>query len=151
MIDISDLLNKRDNAEQQQYIEEQGIPAEETLPAEEFVNKIVKPIRELQEADTHNVKKIVRGSYEYTPVNGVITLPGEGVSVQIFTTASRDQIISVTGQVIIPIAITSVENGTDTAELVDVTVERRENDQWVAMPGRAIRKSVCQQRVVRLV
>lgn len=135
MIDISDLLNKRDNAEQQQYIEEQGIPAEETLPAEEFVNKIVKPIRELQDADAHNVKKIVRGSYEYTPVNGVITLPGEGVSVQIFTTASRDQIISVTGSVIIPIAITSVENGTDTAELVDVTVERRENDQWVAMPG----------------
>lgn len=135
MIDISDLLNKRDNAEQQQYIEEQGIPAEETLPAEEFVNKIVKPIRELQDADAHNVKKIVRGSYEYTPVNGVITLPGEGVSVQIFTTASRDQIISVTGQVIIPIAITSVENGTDTAELVDVTVERRENDQWAAIPG----------------
>lgn len=135
MIDISDLLNKRDNAEQQQYIEENGIPAEETLPAEEFVNKIVKPIRELQDADAHNVKKIVRGSYEYTPVNGVITLPGEGVSVQIFTTASRDQIISVTGQVIIPIAITSVENGTDTAELVDVTVERRENDQWVAMQG----------------
>ena len=91
MIDISDLLNKRDNAEQQQYIEEQGIPAEETLPAEEFVNKIVKPIRELQDADAHNVKKIMRGSYEYTPVNGVITLPGEGVSVQIFTTASRDQ------------------------------------------------------------
>ena len=135
MIDISDLLNKRDNADQQQYVEEQGIPAEETLPAEEFIDKIVKPIRELQQADTHNVKKIVRGSYEYTPVNGVITLPGEGVSVQIFTTASTDQIISVTGQVIIPIAITSVENGTDTAELVDVTVERRENDQWVAMPG----------------
>lgn len=135
MIDISDLLDKQDNAEQQQYIEEQGIPAEETLPAEEFVDKIVRPIMELQEADTHNVKKIVRGSYEYTPVNGVITLPGEGVSVQIFTTASTEQIISVTGSVIISIAITSVENGTDTAELVDVTVERRENDQWVAMPG----------------
>ena len=135
MIDISDLHNKEDNAEQQQYIEEQGIPSTQTLTAEEFVGKIVEPIEELQEADTHNVKKIVRGSYEYTPVNGVITLPGEGVSVQIFTTASRDQIISVTGQVIIPIAITSVENGTDTAELVDVTVERRENDQWVAMPG----------------
>lgn len=135
MIDILDLLNKEDNAEQQQYVEEQGIPEEQTLPAEEFVDKVVRPIIELQEADTHNVKKIVRGSYEYTPVNGVITLPGEGVSVQIFTTASRDQIISVTGQVIIPIAITSVENGTDTAELVDVTVERRENDQWVAMPG----------------
>ena len=83
MIDISDLLNKRDNADQQQYVEEQGIPAEETLPAEEFIDKIVKPIRELQQADTHNVKKIVRGSYEYVPVDGVVTLPGEGVSVRI--------------------------------------------------------------------
>ena len=56
MIDISDLHNKEDNAEQQQYIEEQGIPSTQTLTAEEFVGKIVEPIEELQEADTHNVK-----------------------------------------------------------------------------------------------
>ena len=125
MIDISDLLNKRDNAEQQQYIEEQGIPAEETLPAEEFVNKIVKPIRELQDADAHNVKKIVRGAQEFVPVNGVVTFPSTEASVGVTVQEDQSSYVITSGPVVFHLRCVSVDGGSDTGNLLDVLIERR--------------------------
>lgn len=121
MINIDDLLNKKNNPEQQEQTAD--IPKDQKLSAEEFVSEIVAPIQELQEDAVKNVKKIVRGSSEYTPVDGVITLPSEGVSVTILTTASTESIISTDGKVVLPIAIISVEGGSDTAEVTDVEVQ----------------------------
>lgn len=125
MIDISSLLNKQDNAEQQQYIEEQGIPAEQTLPAEEFVNKIVRPIQELQEADTHNVKKIVRGAQEFVPVNGVVTFPSTEASVGVTVQEDQSSYVITSGPVVFHLRCVSVDGGSDTGNLLDVLIERR--------------------------
>lgn len=125
MIDISDLLNKEDNAEQQQYIEEQGIPAEQTLPAEEFVEKIVKPIRELQDADAQNVKKIVRGAQEFVPVNGVVTFPSTEASVGVTVQEDQSSYVITSGPVVFHLRCVSVDGGSDTGNLLDVLIERR--------------------------
>lgn len=127
MIDISDLLDKQDNAEQQQYIEEQGIPAEETLPAEEFVDKIVRPIMELQEADTHNVKKIVRGAQVFEPVDGILTFPSTEASVGITAQESTSSYIVTSGPVVFHLRCVSTDSGADTGNLLNVIVERYAN------------------------
>ena len=127
MTDISDLLDKQDNAEQQQYIEEQGIPAEETLPAEEFVDKIVRPIMELQEADTHNVKKIVRGAQVFEPVDGILTFPSTEASVGITAQESTSSYIVTSGPVVFHLRCVSTDSGADTGNLLNVIVERYAN------------------------
>lgn len=130
MIDISSLLNKQDNAEQQQYIEEQGIPAEQTLPAEEFVNKIVRPIQELQEADAHNVKKIVRGAQVFEPVDGVLTFPSTEASVGITAQESTTSYVVTSGPVTFHLRCVSTDNGADTGNLLNVIVERYANGAY---------------------
>ena len=47
--DISDLLKKVNNEEAASEIESSAVPEEEYLSADEFVNKVVKPIQELQQ------------------------------------------------------------------------------------------------------
>lgn len=133
MIDISDLLNKEDNAEQQQYIEEQGIPAEQTLPAEEFVEKIVKPIRELQEADTYNVKKIVRGAQVFEPVDGILTFPSTEASVGITAQESTSSYIVTSGPVVFHLRCVSTDSGADTGNLLNVIVERYANGGYTTV------------------
>ena len=133
MIDISDLLAKQDNAEQQQYIEEQGIPAEETLPAEEFVDKIVRPIMELQEADTHNVKKIVRGAQVFEPVDGILTFPSTEASVGITAQESTSSYIVTSGPVVFHLRCVSTDSGADTGNLLNVIVERYANGGYTTV------------------
>ena len=48
-IDISDLERKVDNEDARSEIESDEVSPDEYLSADEFVNKIVKPIRELQD------------------------------------------------------------------------------------------------------
>lgn len=55
-IDISDLERKVDNEDARSEIESDEVSSDEYLSADEFVNKIVKPIRELQD----NAKQVVK-------------------------------------------------------------------------------------------
>lgn len=133
MIDISDLLNKEDNAEQQQYIEEQGIPEEQTLPAEEFVDKIVKPIIELQQADGANVKKIVRGAQVFEPVNGVLNFPSTEASVGITSQEDTTSYVVTSGPVVFHLRCVSTDSGADTGNLLNVIVERYANGGYTTI------------------
>lgn len=133
MIDISDLHNKEDNAEQQQYIEEQGIPSTQTLTAEEFVGKIVEPIEELQEADTHNVKKIVRGAQVFEPVDGILTFPSTEASVGITAQESTSSYIVTSGPVVFHLRCVSTDSGADTGNLLNVIVERYANGGYTTV------------------
>lgn len=133
MIDIKDLLNKTDNVEQQTYVEENGIPQEETLPASEFVEKIVKPILELQNESVKAVKKIVRGSQTYVPEDGTIVLPSEEASVSIVALESTTSYVETGGKVALHVRIVSTEGGADTGSIMEVEVQRFANGNYTTI------------------
>ena len=74
--DISDLLGKVNNAEAEQEVIDKGVPHEEMMTAQEFVNEVVKPIQELQREDRNNVKAVsINGSEpSYPDEEGVVSL-----------------------------------------------------------------------------
>lgn len=130
-IDISDLLKKRANAEQQSVVEEKGISPNEKLTAEEFVSKIVQPIIDLQKESAASVKKIVRGSTEYVPNSeGVVMFPSEGASVSIIAKESIEQHVETGERVILHLRIHSTGGGTDTGNSLDVEVQRYVNGEY---------------------
>ena len=130
-IDISDLLNKRANAEQQSVVEEKGISPNEKLTADEFVSKIVQPIIDLQKESAASVKKIVRGSTEYVPNSeGVVMFPSEGASVSIIAKESIEQYVETGERVILHLRIHSIDGGTDTGNSLDVEVQRYVNGEY---------------------
>ena len=65
--DISDLLKKVNNEEAASEIEASAVPEEEYLSADEFVNKVVKPIQELQHDSRTNVKAVKFNNVTYEP------------------------------------------------------------------------------------
>lgn len=126
--DISSLLNKKDNLDQKQYIEETGIAPEETLPAEDFVNKIVRPIIELQSVtknlDENAVRGINQNSRTYTPdKNGIVYLPSADTVVSVvYDGDEARQIISIDGTMSVRIKVMSTQGGQPTYETVTLEV-----------------------------
>lgn len=78
--DISELLEKRDNAEQKQYVQDNGIPKDQTLEASEFINKMVRPIIELQNDLKSNVVRVVKFNGQTIPLKegGVVEFAQSG-------------------------------------------------------------------------
>ena len=95
--DISDLLNKQNNASQQAATE--SIPANEKLTAEEF-KRLVAAVQENQKS----VKSVIMGSQTYTPnADGAVTLPytAEGTEILLKTTDSTTNLVSITGSLVL--------------------------------------------------
>ena len=65
--DIKDLLRKTDNEEAREEIESSGVPQDECLTAEEFTQKIVTPIIELQDETKKAVKAVKFNNITYEP------------------------------------------------------------------------------------
>lgn len=127
MTNIEELNNKRPNAEQQAYVQENNIPEEETLTAEQFVKLVVKPIQELQTEVTGIKQKAVYGIKQgvttYTPdENNIVALPGADSQVGIYLDLLSNRIVSVTGQLKIGVRATSTVGGSNTGEVVEVQV-----------------------------
>ena len=55
---INDLLRKTNNEEAREEIDSAGLPTNEYLTAEDFVQKIVTPIQELQQDAKKSVKAV---------------------------------------------------------------------------------------------
>lgn len=141
---IDDMLLKQNNADQETYVEEQGIDEKEHLTAEEFVNKIVKPIIELQEDAKKSVKKIKRGSTVFAPNDeGVIIFADDSASINIEALEDITKYVETGGKVTLHLRIASTNNGSDTGNIVEVTVKRFVNGGWntvmtTSMPSRPL-------------
>lgn len=125
--DISDLLNKQNNASQSAATE--SIPAQEKLTAEEF-NKLVQAVKENQSS----IKVVQMGNQQYVPDgSGVVTLPytAEGVEVKLKTTDSQSSLVSISGRLVLHLLFTSTTDGSDTGNNGTLHIEAYENNQWV--------------------
>lgn len=125
--DISDLLNKQNNASQEAATE--SIPANEKLTAAEF-KKLVAAVQENQKS----VKSVKMGSQIYTPDgDGAVTLPytAEGTEVLLKTTDSTTSLVSISGTLVLHLLFTSTTGGYDTGNSGTLHIQTYENGQWV--------------------
>ena len=125
--DITELLNKQNNASQQAATE--SIPANEKLTAEEF-KKLVEAVKENQSA----VKTVKMGNQVYSPdPEGTVTLPytAEGTEVLLKTTDSTTSLVSITGTAVLHLLFTSTTGGYDTGNSGTLYIQVYENGQWV--------------------
>lgn len=123
--DISSLIPKVENG---------GINEAGKLSATEF-NLLVTAVMENQTAVAdliaHAVYEIRQGSTSYLPVNHVVTLPGANTTVSVLSPDNTDSIISIDGTSKVHLRFTSVEGGSDTAEIVAVQVQVYSVGEWV--------------------
>lgn len=132
--DISDLLNKQNNASQQAATE--SIPANEKLTAEEF-KRLVAAVQENQKS----VKSVIMGSQTYTPnSDGAVTLPytAEGTEILLKTTDSTTNLVSITGSLVLHLLFTSTTGGYDTGNSGTLYIQTYENGQWVTKGSMAL-------------
>lgn len=132
--DISDLLNKQNNASQQAATE--SIPANEKLTAEEF-KRLVAAVQENQKS----VKSVIMGSQTYTPnADGAVTLPytAEGTEILLKTTDSTTNLVSITGSLVLHLLFTSTTGGYDTGNSGTLYIQTYENGQWVTKGSMAL-------------
>ena len=125
--DISDLLQKQNNASQQAATE--NIPAEEKLSADEF-KRLVQAVQENQ----RSVKSVKMGSNVYTPDgDGEVTLPytAEGTEVLLRTTDSTTSLVSITGSVKLHLLFTSTTGGYDTGNSGTLYIQTYATGQWI--------------------
>lgn len=127
MTDLSHLQNKQPNPEQQAYVQENAIPANQTLTAKEFVDNIVKPIIELQDEVADLKQKSVHGVKQgittyYPDAANIVTLPGADTQVGVYLNLHTNKIVSVTGQLKVGIRAISTTGGSNTGEVVEVQV-----------------------------
>ena len=125
--DISDLLNKQNNASQEAATE--SIPANEKLTADEF-KKLVMAVQENQKS----VKSVKMGSQTYTPdQDGAVTLPytAEGTEILLKTTDSTSNLVSITGKVVLHLLFTSTTGGYDTGNSGTLYIQTYEQGQWI--------------------
>ena len=125
--DLTELLNKQNNASQQAATE--SIPANEKLTAEEF-KKLVEAVKENQSA----VKTVKMGNQVYSPdPEGTVTLPytAEGTEVLLKTTDSTTSLVSITGTAVLHLLFTSTTGGYDTGNSGTLYIQVYENGQWV--------------------
>lgn len=120
--DIKDLGNKVENG---------GTTAQGQLPASEW-NRMIQAIIENQ----GSVKKIIYNRKELENKNGVVEI--EPISsdsrLKITTSDNTESIVSITGQVIVHLMVTSVMNNSDTFENVVLDIQRySEVSGWVSV------------------
>ena len=123
--DISNLIPKVENG---------GTTADGKLSADEF-NLLVTAVKENQEAVAdllaNAVYQIKQGSTTYTPTNHVVTLPGANTTVSVLTSDNTDKIVSVDGTAKLHLRFTSVDGGSDSAEIVVVQIQVYQVGEWV--------------------
>ena len=123
--DISSLIPKTENG---------GTTNAGKLSAEEF-NLLVTAVMENQEAVAellqNAVYEIRQGSTSYTPVNHVVSLPGANTTVSVLTKDNTDKIVSIDGSAKLHLRFTSVDGGSDTAEIVVVQIQVYQVGEWV--------------------
>ena len=124
--DISDLLNKQNNASQEAATE--SIPANEKITANEW-KKLVAAVQENQKS----VRSVKMGSQTYTPdAEGAVTLPytAEGTEVLLKTSDSTSSLVSITGSVYLHLLFISTTGGYDTGNSGMLHIQTYENGQW---------------------
>lgn len=126
--DISSLKEKKANEEQQAMIYEKKIPSDQTLSAQEFIEKIVEPIIQLQEnakeLEASSVKGISQNNRTFTPdKNGIINLPSAEASVSIIFDGDESKpVVSIDGTMKIRLQVVSTQNSAPTYEAVNVEI-----------------------------
>ena len=122
---ISSLIPKTENG---------GTTAEGKLSASEF-NLLVTAVIENQAAVAELIQNAVyaikQGSTTYEPVNHVVTLPGANTTVSVLSPDNTDSIISIDGTAKLHLRFTSVDGGSDTAEIVAVQIQVYSVGEWV--------------------
>ena len=95
------------------------------MSASEF-NLLVTAVIENQNAVAELIQNAVyaikQGSTTYEPVNHVVTLPGANTTVSVLSSDNTDSIISIDGTAKLHLRFTSVDGGSDTAEIVAVQI-----------------------------
>lgn len=127
MADVKDMFNKKNNEEASTYIEENNIPAEETLSAEEW-NQLGKRIKDIEdkhsELDKNAVKIISQNDHDYLPdEQGKVTLPSFVQTTVKLKSKTPSTFVEVSGTVELQILAESTINGTDTFEQVKIEVQ----------------------------
>lgn len=124
-IDISHLLGKVENG---------GTTPAGKLSAAEF-NTLINAAIELQndmiEVKRKAVYRVVQGTTPYDPINNIITLPGADTTVSILTPDNTDSIIKTDGKAKVHLRFTSVQGGSDTAEIVNVQIQVYSVGEWI--------------------
>ena len=105
---INDLLKKTNNEEATEEIESSGVPTNECLTADEFVNQIVTPIQELQADAKKTVKTVKFNNVSYEPdENGVVSfnqmVDSDSYAIRVASTVSGDRNIKVGDAFVVPI------------------------------------------------
>lgn len=127
-INIESLKNKRSNEDQEDLISQREIDSKEVLTAEEFVEKIVEPIIQLQgvakELEKSSVKGIEQNNRTFLPdANGIVQLPSAEASVSIAYDGDESQpIVSIDGTMKVRLQVISTQSSAATYETVNVEV-----------------------------
>ena len=77
------------------------------------------------------VYRVVQGTTPYDPINNIITLPGADTTVSILTPDNTDSIIKTDGKAKVHLRFTSVQGGSDTAEIVNVQIQVYSVGEWI--------------------
>ncbi len=105
---IDDLLRKTNNEEATEEIDSSGVPQNEYLSAEEFVDQIVTPIQELQKDAKKNIKTVKFNNVSYEPdENGVISfnqmVDSDSYAIRVASSLSGDRNIKMGDTLNVPI------------------------------------------------
>lgn len=148
-IDISDLEKKVDNEDARSEIESDEVSPDEYLSADEFVNKIVKPIRQLQNEAKQMVKQVTFNGTPRTPdANGNVDITfvsgGDTYSASLFIKENPNTPIVTTKDLLRHISYSSVRIsslGMTNAGIVgDLLIERSTDggSTWVEVSTQSI-------------
>ena len=125
--DIKDLAGK---------VENEGATPEGTLPAEQF-NRLVQAVIENQ----GSVKKIIYNKKELENKNGVVEINpiSSDSRLSLTTSDNLEKIVSITGEVVLHLRVTSVVNNSDTGESVILDFQRfNEATGWASVGSKVI-------------
>ena len=126
--DITSLREKRANLEQVERIEDKEIDPKETLTAEEFIQKIVEPIIELQEKTKELDGTVVKGINQNNRIfkpeeDGIVYLPSAETTVSIIYDGDESSpVVSIDGTMKVRLQVVSTQNSQATFEAVNVEI-----------------------------
>lgn len=140
---INDLLKKTNNEEATEEIESSGVPTNECLTADEFVNQIVTPIQELQADAKKTVKTVKFNNVNYEPdENGVVSfnqmVDSDSYAIRVASTVSGDRNIKVGDAFVVPVRYMALKvttlgdriNYRDVAGTLTVSRRKEGTTEW---------------------
>lgn len=140
---INDLLKKTNNEEATEEIESSGVPTNECLTADEFVNQIVTPIQELQADAKKTVKTVKFNNVSYEPdENGVVSfnqmVDSDSYAIRVASFVSGDRNIKVGDAFVVPIRYMALKvttlgdriNYRDVAGTLTVSRRKEGTTEW---------------------